>query len=535
MDKFDTLDETALAALRTEKHTALQTLLASETPSVDDVATATALAAEVKEIDAEIAARTTAATEAGEQFAALKAEFSGETETETEDEVTEPEGETEEPEEVETEVEAPEAEVAASAKGKQVARLAAKTARPPAPAVEETGRVSITAAADVPGFALGADLSDMRRVGEAVVSKMRGFQPPNGDGETEDIRKFPVASFRLDFPEDLQINRGTDEMEVLSHAANETRLEGESLVASAGWCAPSETLYDLCAGETLDGILSVPEVQVNRGGIKYTSGPDFSTLYTNTGFVQTEAQAIAGTAKTCYEVACPTFTEARLDAVGLCIKVPILLNSAYPEVTERTTSGAMIAHQHRINARVIAAMATASGAARVITGLGATMADTLEGLELLADQKRQQYRLGLNETLEVVVPFWVKGAYRNDLGRRVGVGADAVTDQMIGAHFAARNLKVSFVYDWQDLVITDEAYPATYNALMYPAGTFVKGVSDVINLNAVYDAASLAVNTYTGLFMEQGLLVARMCFTSDLITLPICNAGRTGASNLTCA
>jgi hypothetical protein len=78
------------------------------------------------------------------------------------------------------------------------------------------------------------------------------------------------------------------------------------------------------------------------------------------------------------------------------------------------------------------------------------------------------------------------------------------------------------------------AYPATYQALVYPAGTFVKGTSDVINLNAVYDAASLAANIYTALFFEEGVLVAKMCNEAALVTLPICNAGRTGTANLTC-
>jgi hypothetical protein len=82
----------------------------------------------------------------------------------------------------------------------------------------------------------------------------------------------------------------------------------------------------------MDGILSLPEVNVTRGGIKFTKGPQWADIYGNIGFTQTEAQAIAGTTKPCYEVTCPTFTDVRLDAVGLCIKAPILTNAAYPEV-----------------------------------------------------------------------------------------------------------------------------------------------------------------------------------------------------------
>jgi hypothetical protein len=67
---------------------------------------------------------------------------------------------------------------------------------------------------------------------------------------------------------------------------------------------------------------------------------------------------------------------------------------------------------------------------------------------------------------------------------------------------------------------------------MYPAGTFVKGTSDVITLNAVYDAASLATNIYTALFFEQGILVAKMCYEAALITLPFCNTGKTGVASV---
>jgi hypothetical protein len=75
-------------------------------------------------------------------------------------------------------------------------------------------------------------------------------------------------------------------------------------------------------------------------------------------------------------------------------------------------------------------------------------------------------------------------------------------------------------------------YPATVDVLMYPAGTFTKGVADVINISAVYDAASLAENVFTGLFFEQGLLVANTCFDADLITINVCGSGHTGIADI---
>ena len=145
-----------------------------------------------------------------------------------------------------------------------------------------------------------------------------------------------------------------DTQSLLKAAADEKRLPGGSLVASkmsqqralvasagdyetarvaaGGWCAPSENLYGLCADETLDGILDLPTIGVDRGGINYTPGPDFQDIYTGAGFVQTEAEAIAGDTKACTEVDCPDFTEVRLDAGGICVKSPLLTRAAYPEL-----------------------------------------------------------------------------------------------------------------------------------------------------------------------------------------------------------
>lgn len=537
----------SLQRLAAEKKTEAQAILANEDLTDEQIESAETLATEVAEIEAELASRTVKAS----KVEALRTQFSEETveaaeeapeddeEDEDEDGEETPEVEASE-EEVVEEAAAP--EVAAAAKASSVETLAAKTARPKPPATRSNSPVVITAAANVPDFATGQRLDSMDQVGEALVSRMRGFSEPSGDGKSENLQKFGVAKFKMEFPEELTVDTHDSDnrtLEVFNYAAKESRLSSEkgsgSLVAAGGWCAPSETTYDLCVpGESLDGILSLPEVNVRRGGIRFTKGPDFSDIYTNVGFLQTEAQAIAGTAKTCYEVPCPSFTDVRMDAIGICIKAPILTNAAYPELVQRWLSGSMVAHAHKVNATVIARMATSAGTAEVVTDFNSTTQTTLSALELLANYKRQTYKMGLSETLEVVVPFWVKSAIRDDLSLRGGISFEAVTDAMIQAHFAARHLNVQFVYDWQELDTSNatEGYTATYTALIYPAGTFVKGTSDVITLNAVYDAASLATNIYTALFFEQGLLVANVCASASAVTLPVCNSGRTGIADI---
>jgi hypothetical protein len=411
-----------------------------------------------------------------------------------------------------------------------VASIAAHAQRPVVK--QDKARIVLSAAADVPGFALGSDLEGLHEVAKAVVARMRGFPAAPNLGAQQ---QFGVAVLRKEFPQEL-VADGREDQDVVDRAAKENRLPGGSLVAAGGWCAPSETVYDLCAGETTEGLISVPEIQVSRGGIRYTTGPDFSDIYTNSGFCQTEAQAIAGTTKPCYEVTCPPFQEVRLDACGICIKAPILTNAAYPELVQRVVSGALVAHQHKMSVKVINAISTALGTAVAPTLPGNTTASTLSFLELAGEGLRSKYRLGLRASLEVIAPHWLRSAIRADLANRSGVDALSVSDQQIDSHFAARNLSVQWVYGYQPLPASCPTdYPATAEVMVYPAGTFVKGVSDIISLNAVYDTASLVTNVYTALFVEEGVLVTKTCYAGCKLTIPVCGAGQVGAFDLVCA
>lgn len=523
-----TLSIEELTTHATERTAFAAGIAEAEAPTLEQIAEAEAAMAEADACTAEITERQEAATKGAEALAALKARFST-APVEVEEPTAEVEASEEDEETEATEPETAQEENTVSAKGGRIATLSTKVERPKTAPTKSL--VTITAAADVPDFSTGQDI-DMEGVGRALVNRMKGFSAPSGNGESENLIQYGVAKFGLDFPEELTIKPHGDDLAVLSYAAKESRLDGGSLVAAGGWCAPSETLYDLCTTETTDGLVSVPEVNVTRGGIRFTKGPDFSTIYTSVGFLQTEAQAIAGTTKSCFEVTCPSFTDVRLDAIGLCIKAPILTNAAYPELVRRWIEGSMVAHAHKVNATTLTRMATLAGSAMTVTDFTSSAQSTLANLEYVADGLRQVYKLGLNESMEVILPYWVRGAIRSDLAFRLDQDRGAITDAMIQAEFAARRLNVQFVYDWQELAdVTQEGYPATFNALIYPAGTFVRGTADVINLNAVYDAASLATNVYTGLFFEQGILVANTCMSAKLVTINVCNSGHTGAAN----
>lgn len=439
----------------------------------------------------------------------------------------EPEAETVTPDEV-----LPPREPALVAARQSVRRAAVHA---PSPKLPRPDRVELLAAADVPGYSNGQTLDDLDAVCAALMSRMRGLPRQNLSRKGEAVRhRYGAALIRKTGFGELVQDTGLDDYSLVSAASNEARLPGGNLVAAGGWCAPSETLYDLCQLETVEGILSIPEMQITRGGIRWTSGPDFSDIYSACGFFQTEAQAIAGECKDCCTVECPAFDEIRMDLIGLCIKSPLLVEHGYPELTRRFLEGALVAHQHKINKYLIDQIVAAAGTPSVATDVG-SLSLTMSVIELNAVAMRYRYRLSLNASIEVVAPFWLKVLLRMDMGMR-GEAPRNVTDAEIDAWFSARNLSVQWVYDYQDLTLDatgcEAPIPANATVLLYPAGTWVRGSTDIINVDAVYDSAGLESNVYTALFTEEGILAVQRCTHTCAVTIPVCVSGRTAAQDI---
>ena len=140
--------------------------------------------------------------------------------------------------------------------------------------------------------------------------------------------------------------------------------------------------------------------------------------------------------------------------------------------------------------------------------------------------------------MEAVFPFWIRGAIRQDLSVRLGSGQNDlnITDAQVDAWFRSRGISPQFVYDWQALdtvgVGAFKTWPATVQFLMYPAGTWVRGVDDIITMDNVYDSVLLGQNKFTALFTEEASLIAQRCFESRVITVPVCSDGSTHAGVL---
>ena len=423
----------------------------------------------------------------------------------------------------------------------------------PAPAITEETSVEDTAkarltVADVPGFAADSDAS-FEDLAVALDRRLQGFNSGAYAAAARAGRamseRHSLAVVRKHFDERATVSSPESADAAMAFAVNEKNLPGGSLVAAGGWCAPSETVYDLLEDESRDGLISLPEINVTRGGIKFTKGPKFADLYAAPSFNFTEEEAKAGKylptsatdptnkvgAKPVYNVPCTEFEEVRLSAAGIHVQANLLQQRGYLELVARTIRGALVAHEHKMSERIIASMERQSTAVSMDSGQIGAAAPILTAIELQVEHYRYAQRLSRSTTLEAVFPYWVHGAIRTDLSRRQGVDLTDVNDARIDAWFKSRGVNPQFVYDWQALTGDASAFKvwgSNLKFLLYSAGTFVKGGQDVITLDTVYDSVLLGQNDYTALFTEEGYLVAKRGHDARVVTVPINPNGGTG-------
>lgn len=415
--------------------------------------------------------------------------------------------------------------------------------------VTETGdaRAVITAAADVTGHATGSEL-DFNQVAVALNRKASSLPRTNVNGPRFS-HQYSIAQIQKPVDPRFVIRDESTAAQAVAFAVSEANTPQGSLVASGGWCAPSETWYDLLDLSTTSGIVSFPEVTANRGGFRLIpgGGAQFQDIYTDTGFCFTEAQDIAGDysdspgdqAKPCYSVECPEFEDFRLDVCGICVRAGYLQNRAYPELTADVLRKTLTAHRHRLAANKINQVVTGSTAVAIPTN-GANpgaVAPILNSVELQAMDIRYKYRMDVNATLEAVFPLWAKALFRADLAYRLGKPEVDVTDAEIMAWLRQRGIASQFVYNWQDLgaVGAATALPTTLAYLIYPAGTWVAAVSDVIDLGVVHDSSLMAFNNYSAAFVEEGYVMLPVGPESRVVELEVCPSGAIGTRSIACA
>lgn len=554
-DNLSELSDTDLAAFHTDAMDRFDTVYGDgQSVSDGDYDTLATLTATIKTLAAEIDSRKAAASERQTKAAELASQvrpLSSDTSTEGGEEDDEEDEEDGDQPELDPESAAQTISASGQARTEPRVPKGRQALRPKMPA--PSGSMRDVAYATDGNLGVGMNESvDWPTAGRMLDKRLLGFNRAAyaaAAARGQHMREQgPIMAFRRNIPADL-IASGENVDDVMKRATDVSRLPGGALTA-AGWCAPSEVLYDLCSTASRDGLFSLPEFGVRRGGIKWPITPSFASVYNEVGFHFTEEDAIAenyapGAApgdpnvpgpKPCIEIPCPEWDEARLEGDGLCIIGDLIQMRGYPEMMAWYMEQALIAHDHKMSANDIAKVVAGSTAVTATAGTVGTTAPLLAAIELQAEHIRYVGRLARGTVLEAVFPYWVHGAIRQDLSVRLGMAEFDVTNAQIDAWFRLRGIVPQYVYDWQALdatpVATFKTWPTTIQFLIYPAGTWTKGVDDIITLDNLYDSTQLGMNKYTALFTEDASLVVKRCEESRVVTVPIHSDGSTHAGVL---
>lgn len=399
----------------------------------------------------------------------------------------------------------------------------------------------LVAASGLPGAAPGGRIAGINELVMLMGARARMMQVTHGQPQY-----VPVATLQREHRYRLGMDSTPAEVsEVLTAAADVS-----ALAAAGGWCAPSEISYDFYNIVCEDGMVDLPTVGVlNRGGFRFPTSPSINDILAQVPsplWSWTETQDVAaatGTGqsgtKTCARVICPAFNDVRASCDGLCVTAGNLIDFAYPEAVANYLRLVMAARAHVTNQRIIAAM---TGAATAVGPIGAAgegaAAPILGALELLGTHTRERFRMCGDAVIEVMLPRWVGGMFRSDLAKRNGVDLLGVTDGQIADWFNLRKLRIQLVADWQNAsighaTVNPTSWPTSVQALVYPAGNFVRGQGLQLDLGVVRDSTLNATNDHTAAWMEDCYAVAQVGHGSLLATVNTCTDGTVGAADLT--
>ncbi|MGW2074260.1 major capsid protein [Streptomyces sp. NPDC001953] len=389
----------------------------------------------------------------------------------------------------------------------------------------------ITAAVDVPGYTPGAEL-DFNQVTAGVISRANALKTAGGGlGQ--------VISYHHPYPEELIVTDSSsapEGTEVALRASDQSRLPQKDLVASGGWCAPSETVYELTSVACPDMLWDAPEIQLARGGLRYYKTPSLDVAAMT--FVHTEADDISGATKPCFKIPCPDPVEMRCDAVGVCLEAGILTQRHFPELVNWYLRNAMVAHEIRLRS-VLFQQALATATPVTLTATFGAISAVFAAVALQAADMIERHSFCDSISLEVVFPWWSRNLFLADLARRNGVSIDQVSTADVQDVFRPLGVRIQWARNLAPAVPTDigaatpaTEWPAQIQFLIYPSGQLQIGRGEEVNLGVIHDSTKFSTNDYTALFSEECVGLVDRSVDTRVVTVPVCPSGEIGAQTL---
>lgn len=388
--------------------------------------------------------------------------------------------------------------------------------------------IEIMAAVDVPGFRPGQAF-ELEDITEGVMRRSTGLKTAGGGTGM-------VASYRLPFDRSVIVEDSSaipEGSKALAMAVDQRRLNGGDLVASGGWCAPSETLYDIVDVACPDMLWDVPEIQLNRGGLRFFRPPalDVNALT----WIHTEQDDIAGNTKPCFVIPCAAPVDVRCSAIGVCLEAGILTQRFFPEMIDWYVRNSMVAHEIRVKTAAYAA-ARAAAVDVTTTVSFAAFSAVYAAVALQAADMIERFNLCDSIALEVVFPWWSRNLFMADIARQQGVKPQDLDPSAIQDAFTKLGVRVQWARGLAPDVPTNiggavpaVAWPADMEFLIYPVGNFVLGRGPEVNLGVIIDSVTVATNDEKIFSEECSVLIDRLGMARQVI-VTVCPNGAIGAA-----
>lgn len=351
--------------------------------------------------------------------------------------------------------------------------------RPATHAPVETGNdavVTITAAADVPGFGAGSRIPTLHDLGHAFAERVDGLVGARGI-----TGKVPVARMHLPYPEERHLDGAETER-------NTRRIEAvispEAITAAGGLCAPVAVRYELENVSVDDRPIrdSLPRFNADRGGITFVRPPLLSGITSGVAVV-TEEQDASSTTKPCLAITCGSTVEVDVSAVYRCLQVGNFNRRFFPEQFATFWALAGAAHARIAEGQLLDGIGSVATQVSDGQNLGAAR-DLLEAGVRAAAQMRNRHRMRRGAPIRWLLPDWVRDMIRADLIREHAGGPESLvrTDAQIEAYFRAANINTTWYLDTEtgegqvygaqgnQALLGWNLSPVTY---MFPEGSFI--------------------------------------------------------------
>lgn len=543
-EDITTLTDEQLAALITERQEIVNKIKARDSDLLEGRDTATVLA----ELKAGVAAINTVKEEQATRIA-VEAELDAAIDELTAGDEDGGEGDPEatgEEEEVEETEQVPEP-IAAAVTGRPI-RTRRVEPEPVKPDVPVRGFV---ASSNIQGYREGQVLTKPREVAEAMLAKARSLvASPEGFEE-----KIVVGRLYTEFPEERTLVMGDEEGNTEKVAAVVGRNAmgvgmdgtGEVLLASGGLCAPVTPYYDLELIATARRPVrdSLPVFNATRGGIRFGTPPGLAAVTTAIGRVTAAQDQTGGTtgAKSCQQIACPSFTEVDVAMIYQCLRFGNLGSRAWPEQVVQFTNLVAAAAARLAETALLDGISAASTATTGAQIAGAN--STLLGQILTAAAgQRSRNRMEDEAVLRVLLPAWVKELLVTDLIRsqfqRFDMTIDGVEALLRSFHVAPTfyidgPTTGSQVFGAQGAGVL-LPFPPTVKWWIFPEGSFLyldAGTLDVgivrdstLNLSNDFQVFSEVFENIAFVGVESLQVISTVCANGQ-VTLPITASGCT--------